>query len=373
MPRISFKLLFAACCLAVLGPGCTTSNPTQSLADAPFRIVHTELPGCLWNDAHARAKIISQDGGESFAVPGGAIWAFGDTFKGSRAADGAPHYAGGAESCTIAFLPTNASFFPPTFEYLVSTNGAMSPFDYFTNEPPARFRIWPLGGVYLNGQSYLFYSLIEIFGPGSWDFRGVGSGLARSAAPLGHYDRLRPKGDWHFPVAPTQVLAADGWLYLYEIADTNRPQGVILARARQEKIEDPTAYEFYAGPGPHFSTRKTDAAILVHNIPGQVSVAWNACLGKYIMASSSDLLYPREIRFLVADAPYGPWSAPVARVQMPARLQGKRVDLIYCAYFHPEVFRDNGRVMNLTVSTGLKDAGFDSNCEMLEVEIKPRR
>jgi hypothetical protein len=158
----------------------------------------------------------------------------------------------------------------------------------------------------VNGQCYFFCSMIEIFGNGSWDFRGVGSGLARSKVALGPYARLQPHGDWRFPVAPTQVLEADDWLYLYGIKEFHGKQGVTLARVRPEKIEDPDAYEFYTGAGPEFSPRKEAATLLVGNVPGQVSVAWNPYLQKYVMVSSSDFFHPREIRFLIADAPYGP-------------------------------------------------------------------
>ncbi len=168
------------------------------------------------------------------------------------------------------------------------------------------------------------------------------------------------------------MIEADGWLYLFGIKEFKGTQGVALARVRPEKIEDPAAYEFYTGAGPEFSPRKEAATVLVKNVPGQVSVAWNPYLQKYVMASSSDFGHPREIRFLVADAPYGPWSPPVARIEVPEYRQGKRVEMAYCAYLHPELFRENGRVMNLTCSLGLKDAGFDSNCEMLEIELKRR-
>ena len=59
-------------------------------------------------------------------------------------------------------------------------------------------------------------------------------------------------------------------------------------------------------------------------------------------------------------------------MELPRRRQGKRLDLAYCAYLHPELFRKNGRVMTLTYSVGLQDAGFDANCEMFEIEIKRR-
>ena len=354
--------------------GCAPASVTEPPVNSPFAIVQTKFYGSLWNESHARASIISQDGGESFTVPGGAIWAFGDTFKGSRSADGTPHFAGGAISCAIAFLGEKARSYPPAFDYLVSSNGsAVSPFEFLTDERPTeRYRIWPLGGICVSNQCYLFYSLIEIFGNGQWDFRGVASGLGRSAVALGPYERLRPHGDWRFPVAPTQVIEADGWLYLFEIREFNGKPGVPLARVRPEKIEDPGAYEFYTGAGPKFSSQKDAAALLVGNVPGQVSVAWNLYLQKYVMASSSDFNHPREIRFLVADAPYGPWSPPVARMEAPKYAQGKRLEMVYCAYLHPELFRENGRVMNLTYSTGLQNAGFDANCEMVEVEIKRR-
>lgn len=233
-----------------------------------------------------------------------------------------------------------------------------------------RYRIWPLGGIYVNGHSYLYYSLIDVFGTGSWDFRSVGSGLARAADPLGAYDRLRAHGNWRFPVAPTQVIEAKGWLYLFSIEDFNGAQGVGMARVRPDEIEEPGGYEFYAGPGPKFSPVKDAAECLVSNVPGEVSVAWNGYLGKYVMASSSDFSHPQEIRFMVADAPVGPWSPPVARIVVPERRQGKRVELVYCVYLHPELFRENGRMMNLTYSLELADAGFDANCEMAEFSVE---
>lgn len=366
------KWLFIALGLPAIVSGCSTSIPTVRQTGQTFEIVHTNFLGSLWNAAHAKASIVSQDGGESFTVPGGAIWAFGDTFKGSRSATGTPHFAGGAISCAVAFLADNATSYPPAFNYLGSSNGdAVSPFELLPDEQPTeRYRIWPLGGCHVNGQYYLFYSVIEVFGNGQWDFRGVGSGLGRSKVGLGRYERLHPRGDWRFPFDPTQVIETDGWLYLFGIKELKGKQGVALARVRPEKIEDPKAYEFYAGAGPEFSPRKEAASLLVKSVPGQVSLAWNPYLKKYVMASSSDFDHPREICFHIADMLYGPWSPPVARVEMPAYCQGKRVEMAYCAYLHPELFRENGRVMILTCSLGLQDAGFDANCEMVEIELK---
>lgn len=262
-------------------------------------------------------------------VPGGSIWAFGDTFKGSRSADGKPHFAGGAISCSIAFHGKHTQTYPPALRYLSSSSGiAISPFEILPDERPvSRHRICPLGGIYVHGQYYLFYSLIDLFGNKIWDFRSVGSGLGRSKTALGSYERLQPRGHWRFPAAPTQVLEADGWLYLFSMekfkttvskakvwqavlkhgtAPYSFRQGVSLARARPGRIEDPKEYQFYAGPGPDFLTRRDAGVCLVSNVFGQVSVAWNPYLKKYVMASSSDPGHPRQICLREAEAPYGP-------------------------------------------------------------------
>ena len=362
---ITLILTAILCAYAVIPAAAQTGSGS-------FTIIRTNFLGSLWNSAHARAAIISQDGGESFAVPGGAIWAYGDTFQGTRSPSGKPHFTGGAFSPAIAFLADQATTYPPAFLFLTSSNGTGGPaLDFLPEEQPTeRYRLWPLGGICVNGHCYLYYSLIEVFGNGSFDFRCVGSGLARSKVALGHYDRLQPQGAWRFPVEPTQVIAADGWLYLFGIKEFDGKQGASLARVRPEQIENPGAYEFYAGPGPKFSTNPAASVVLVPRVPGQVAVAWNAYLKKYVLVSASDFNHPREIRFLVADAPYGPWSSPVARLEVPAQRQGKQVETVYCAYLHPELFRENGRVMNLTYSLNLKNSGFDANCEMVEIEIE---
>lgn len=95
--------------------GCSSFSAAEKQNWYTFDIVQSRFLGSLWNESHAKASIVSQDGGQSFVVPGGAIWAFGDTFKGSRSADGTPYFEGGAVSCAIAFLAEKSRTYPPAF------------------------------------------------------------------------------------------------------------------------------------------------------------------------------------------------------------------------------------------------------------------
>ena len=286
-----------------------------------FDVVRSRFLGSVWNQGHAEASIISQDGGYSYNVPGGSLWWFGDTPE---------------ESWDL-------------------------------------HRIWPLGGIYVNGKSYIYYSLIELTGKGTWNFRSVGSGLACSAQPLSLHKRIQTPEGWRFPVKPSAIVTTDDWIYLFDVEKRGGQQGVWLSRVRPGEIENPNDYQFYCGPGPTFSRDKNKQILLLEKIYGQVSIIWNEHLKKYVLASSSDFSRPREIRFHTANEPFGPWSKAVASITVPEYRQGKKVELVYCSYFHPELFRENGRIMNLTFSLHLEDAGFDANNEMVEVEVKSCR
>ena len=358
----------------VLISGC--SSPVFSTSRKPnhsasFAITKTCFLGPVWNRGHAKASIISQDGGYSFPVPGGTLWWFGDTFKGTRDRTGRPNFKGGAVSCSVAFLPGSQKQTPPVLQYLTDKNDTVvSPLHFLPGESWEHNRIWPLAGIYLNGKSYIYYTLIEITGNGMWNFKGTGSGLACSTEPIGHYQRLLKHGQWEYPAAPAQIINAGQWLYLFEVAKKHDQQGIWLYRVLPNEIENPNAYQYYCGHDSKFSDEKDGQVLFLPEVYGQVSIAWNEYLQKYVMAGSSDFWHPREIFFRTAEKPYGPWSAHTAKIMVPEYLQGKKVELVYCSFLHPELFRCNGRIMTLTFSVQLKDSGFDANNEVLEFEIK---
>ena len=215
----------------------------------------------------------------------------------------------------------------------------------------------------------IYYSHIEIFGPYIWDFISDGSGLAKAENPLFVYKRITINDSWKFPVAQSQVTPYDKWLYLFEVENNNKQSSLYLSRVLQKNIENPNAYEYYTGSELNFSRYKNERKIFLKDIYGQVSVEWNQYLGFYVMATPSDFAHSREIWFRTSKKPYGPWSNSISKIEVPNYCQGKKVELIYCTHLHPELFKEDGRIMNLTFSLILKDSEFDANNKMVEIEI----
>ena len=326
--------------------------------------------GRMWNKGQAEASVISQDGGYSYVVPGGSLWWFGDTFKGTRDEKGMPHFEGGGVSCSAALLKKEDKNLPPVLKYLTGKDKTVEQaIQFLPGESWDHNRIWPMAGIYLNGKSYIFYSLIEITGNGEWDFKAAGSGLAYSEELLSTHKLIINKGDWHFPVSPAAIITTKEWIYFYEVDKTDGKQGVWLSRVEPDKIEDPGAYYYYCGGG-NFDKGREKQIIFIKNIYGQVSVAWNDYLKQYVLVSSSDFFRAREINFYISTLPSGDFKKSSAFIKVPENLQDKKVNLVYCSYRHPELFRENGRIMNITFSLNLKDSGFDANNEMIEVELE---
>jgi hypothetical protein len=273
-------------------------------------------------------------------------------------------------SCSVALFGETMESTPPVLQFLTGRDDKVAQaIDFLPGESWDRHRIWPLSGIYVNNKSYIYYALIELTGKGTWDFRSAGSGLAYSTQPLNIHKRIQTPGGWRFPAAPAAVVMAGDWIYLFDVDKRHGRQGVWLSRVRPAKIENPDDYQFYCGPGPRFDRDKNQGVLLLRNIYGQASVIWNEYLNKYILAVSSDIFHPRDIRFYSAENPFGPWNLACA-VTVPPYRQGKKVKLVYCSYFHPELFRDKGRIMNLTFSLHLENAGFDVNNEMVEIVVQ---
>jgi hypothetical protein len=164
-------------------------------------------------------------------------------------------------------------------------------------------------------------------------------------------------------VAPSQILRRRQTLYLYEVS--GQPKGLILARVSVKRIEDPAAYEFFAGDD--WSTNRAGAKVILREAYGQVSIAWVPALRRYVMATSSDTRRPHEIQLRESRRPEGPWSEPT-RITVP-EMPGKKTQLVYCTFLHPEL--SDARTLRLVATfCRVLDGNWElSNPEWLTITL----
>ena len=339
-----------------LGGGAAFSQP---------QIGRVEFGQPIWSDSQRRAGVLFQDGAQSIPVAGGTLWTFGDTFIGKPLPGQPPQnpQITGSVWATFAWLPAGKTNLPPALEYITDTNGvAACPLKLFPDEDQKHLRLWPSDGISLGLSVYLYYSMIETTDqPGPWNFHGIGAGLAVAGLPVKQFTRLRPGGNCQFPVNPIQILRNDGTLYLYEIS--SKPKGLILARVGVEQIENPSAYEFFTGV--NWSTNHAEAKVVLREAYGQVSIVWIPALRRHVMATSSDFSHPLEIQLRESRQPEGPWSAPV-RIAVP-ELPGKKTQLVYCTFLHPELSDTNSLRLVATFCRTLEGNWALSNPEWLTI------
>ncbi|MGX1858723.1 DUF4185 domain-containing protein [Dietzia sp. NPDC055340] len=134
-------------------------------------------------------------------------------------------------------------------------------------------------------------------------------------------------------------LEADGHLYEY-MTPSGRRGPATLARVDLDKIEDPTAYEWYAGEGA-WANEPTDYEVLPRPVE-ELSVAYNEHLDKYVSLTS---MASGVVSMRVANEPQGPWSEPQTLVNR------RMFPNAYAPMIHPESITSGGRYLYYTLST----------------------
>lgn len=134
-------------------------------------------------------------------------------------------------------------------------------------------------------------------------------------------------------------LEADGHLYEY-MTPSGRRGPATIARVDLDKIEDPTAYEWYAGEGA-WANEPTDYEVLPRPVE-ELSVAYNEHLDKYVSLTS---MASGVVSMRVANEPQGPWSEPQTLVNR------RMFPNAYAPMIHPESITSGGRYLYYTLST----------------------
>ena len=220
---------------------------------------------------------------------------------------------------------------------------------------------WPLAAAQSGGRLFVFLARVEQAGAlGPFGFRLTGLSLAAVENPDDEPGAWRV-GQRKVPFAAfapgrerswgSAVLADGGHLYVYGYLESGegiaRKRQLTVARAPAARPDDFAAWRFRTAGG--WGERPDDAAPLADRMGTEFSVA-RAPGGKgYVLVYTENGLGDRILaRF--ADAPDGPWSAPLLLYTCPEMRKDKGV-FCYAAKAHAWAAADGELLVSYCVNT----------------------
>jgi hypothetical protein len=305
--------------------------------------------------------VVGMDGAFSIPLGDKTLWFFGDTLIGRRTPGQSLWYIddqpvgptdmsgrGSIErminNSGMLVPPQDASHGLREFEFIRDSRGVKPLIPLEGGEHPDRDRIWCQHGCAIDGKIYLSFIKVRMKPTGACPFPVcfdiIGSGLAVGSQSDWRFRRIARNGDsilWRAdqPHFATATLPAGEHLYLFGSVSRDDVQRCYLARTRVDKIETIDCYEYFPDS-------------LFDRMPSELSVSFNAHLGQYLAVHSLDLT--GRIVARVAPHPRGPWSEPDDLWAVTVR-RDKPLPyppLVYAGKEHPELSRENGRVIYLT-------------------------
>jgi hypothetical protein len=197
----------------------------------------------------------------------------------------------------------------------------------------------PTAGIAVGSRMFLHYMAVKSWDePGHWTLNRSGWGYSDDRGETWTQPETAVwKGDTHFGMAG--LVEHESYVYLFG-THGGRYGGVQLARvpADPDAVLDLSSYAYWSG-----SDWSNDMANAVEIVPapvGELSVAWNDFLGRWIM------IYLDEPRrgLVIREAPdlTGPWSEPLMLVD------SANFPSLYGSFLHP--WGSDGEVIYFNMS-----------------------
>jgi len=337
-----------------------------------FKLKSSQDIGPLFTDN--RHNMVGQDGPYSIPLTGKVFWFFGDTLIGKRPA-GSLWYidgkaVGGLDMSgkgTIDRMITNTALLVENtnhigslnhYEYILDNkNQLRNIIPLLADENPDKIRIWCQHGIILDPDIYLSFIKVNMFKESvvlPVEFEILGSGFAKGRTDSWDFQRIQYEGSdlwWgkEDPRFATAIVRQDNYVYLFGVKQQrDKQQHCYLARVKADQFDDLSKYEYLVSPQPHWSSDISKAKSIFTEVPNELSVSFNSYLGKYLAVHSLGL--SGKIIGRTADKLWGPWSAPVTlyQVRTEPKVPQPYPRLIYAGKEHPELARDNGRILYIT-------------------------
>lgn len=334
--------------------------PLRADPDAPFVLAGVsgvtqiaQLTGPDGINDTAAAGVAGTDLGWMLAAGDRTLFVFGDTF-GDRAPDAVGAQGGFWRSNVSAWTTDDDPSDGITFDGWAPADDlglaeALVEGEHDANDGTGEVTKIPTGGFAVGETLYLSYMSVSFWGePGAWD--AAYAGLARSTDGGDSWEALaapRWAGISNF-VQVTTALVSDGgadYVYLWGIpAGRFGAVQLMRVRATTTEVEDPSAYEYFAGTdregGARWSPHEEAAETVLPGTIGELSVMWSSYLERWVMTySDGGSAYIRE-----GLSPWGPWGEPIP-IASPSEYPG-----LYAPYLHPRYVDDGGRRLYFTMS-----------------------
>lgn len=273
------------------------------------------------NQTDTRYDIDGTDLGSMFAAGDTLYIAFGDTFGCCRPTGGG---AGGRNwrNNVLAYTTDRDPEDGVTFDGMITNRQGKARAVLLRRGSDVT--VIPTYGIAVNGRLYLHYMAVKEWGPpGKWTLNRSGWAYSDDGGESWTQpDDTVWQGDTNFGQAA--LIEHDGYVYVFGIHG-GRFGGVQLARVPRDAVLDMDAYAYWTGAawGDDLA-----AAVEIASAPvGELSVAWNAYLDRWIMT------YLDEVRraIVIRESPdlTGPWSDPLEVVS------ANDYPSLYGAYLHP--------------------------------------
>ena len=288
------------------------------------------------NQTEAGYAVLSTDLGSMFDLNGTTWIAFGDTFGCCRPAAGG---GGGGQwrNNVLAYSTDHDLEDGITIDgWITSDNGRARA---VLRKKFEDFTIIPTAGIAVGERLFLHYMAVKEWGaPGHWTLNRSGWGYSDD----GGQTWTQPnesiwEGDTNFGM--TALVKHEDYLYVFG-THGGRYGGVQLARVPldPDAVLDMTAYTYW--DGSDWSSDITKAVEIVPAPVGEMSVAWNEFLGRWIMI----YLDEPQRGLVIREAPEltGPWSDTqmlVDSIDFPS---------LYGSFLHP--WGSDGEVIYFNMS-----------------------
>lgn len=294
----------------------------------------------------AQVMIAGTDLGSMWEADGRTWFAFGDTF-GSRpegmTGGGGSIWRSNALAYTTDTDPSDCITFDGWITDRVGWAAEILP----SHTSGGEITVIPTYGFEANDDMYIHYMSVREWGPpGEWTTNHAG--LARSSdggETWQKLDQVTWPGVGSFQ--EVSVAKVDGELLFWGVP-SGRLGGVSLMKVAEPDVEDLSAYRYLRGVGatgePDWSEDQADATLIIDRPTGELSVAWNEYLGRWLMTTMAD---NADAVMYEGITPWGPWGEAIPLFTQ-AELPG-----LYAPFLHPRSMAEGGRTIHFGLSEWL--------------------